>query len=178
MMFTVLLITVFVDLITAVAVGMIMASMVFMQRMVNLQLKSVTAITQPGEEAPLSNVEKELLAEAKGRVLLFHLQGPMSFGAAKDICRRMAAFDQYDVLILDLSDVPHIDFTSCRGVEDMIHDATNQGRSALLVGMKKPVLDALTKQGALRAVAGVNRHEAREQALRHALELIANTRTA
>lgn len=174
MMFTVLLITVLVDLITAVAVGMIMASMVFMQRMVNLQLQSVTAITQPGEEAPLSKVEKELLAEANGRVLLFHLRGPMSFGAAKDISRRMAAFDQYDVLVLDLSDVPHIDFTSCRGVEDMIHDATNRGRSALLVGMKKPVSDALTKQGALRAVPSVNRHEVREQALRQALELIAN----
>ncbi|MBT8420096.1 MAG: hypothetical protein KJO08_04455, partial [Gammaproteobacteria bacterium] len=38
MMFTVLFITVFVDLITAVAIGVIMASLVFMKRMTDLQL--------------------------------------------------------------------------------------------------------------------------------------------
>lgn len=176
MMFTVLLLTVFVDLITAVAVGMIMASLVFMQRMVNLQLDSVTAITEPGTESPLSEVESDLMRRAEGRILLFHLQGPMSFGAAKSLSRRMAGFDQYDVLILDLSDVPHIDFTSSRGVDDMIHDAVDRGRHALLVGARKSVSDMLARQGALRYVPEINRHPSRENALRHALDLIKKQR--
>ncbi|NNJ84803.1 MAG: SulP family inorganic anion transporter, partial [Gammaproteobacteria bacterium] len=54
MMFTVLFITVFVDLITAVAIGVIMASLVFMKRMTDLQLANITAITDPTEEHPLS----------------------------------------------------------------------------------------------------------------------------
>ena len=149
MMFTVLFITVFVDLITAVAIGMIMASFVFMQRMVELQLDSIVAITSPAPESPLSEAESRLLEAAGGRILLFHVSGPMSFGAAKGMARRLAGFDQYDVLILDLSEVPQIDFTSCRAIDDMLHDAWDSGREAYLVSCTPRVQAMLEQQGVL-----------------------------
>lgn len=148
-MFTVLLITVLVDLITAVSVGMIMASFVFMQRMVDLQLSSITAITNPKEEFPLSEEENRILTKANGRILLFHISGPMSFGAAKGMARRLASFDEYDVFVMDLSDVPQIDFTSGRAVDDMLHDAWDSGREAYLVGCSMLVASTLKKQGVI-----------------------------
>ena len=44
-MLVVLLLTVFVDLITAVGVGIVMASLLFVKRMSGLQLTNITAIT-------------------------------------------------------------------------------------------------------------------------------------
>ncbi len=178
MMITVLLITVFVDLITAVAIGMIMASMVFMQRMVNLQLESITAITEPPPEAPLSEAEREILTEARGQILLFHPGGPMSFGAAKGMARRLAAFDNYDALVIDLTNVPQIDFTSSRALDDMIHDAVDRGRTAFLVGARPKVYDMLLTQDSLRFVPQDHRYRDREPALRHALQIIKDKRDA
>ncbi len=172
MIFTVLFLTVFVDLITAVAIGMIMASMVFMQRMVNLQLDSITAITEPHPEAQLAEEEEEIMQEAGGRLLLFHLSGPMSFGAAKGTARRLAGFDQYDILLIDLTDVPQVDFTSSRAIDDMVHDAVDKGGHAFLVGARPAVCSMLIRQGALWMVPEDHRFQHRLPALRHALKLI------
>jgi len=171
-MFTVFGLTVFVDLVTAVAIGMIMSSFLFMQRMADLQLNSITAITSPGEESPLSEEEAQILQEANGRILLFRIVGPMSFGAAKSTARRLARFDEYDVLIIDLSDVPQVDFTSCRALEDMLHGAQDTGREAFLVGCKKQVCQILTKQGVINKSNEYLLIEHRVDALRKGLQLV------
>ena len=172
MMFTVLGITVFIDLITAVAVGMIMASLVFLNRMTELQLESITAITDPGEEAPLTDEEAEVMKAAGGRILLFHLGGPMSFGAAKGMARRLADYDEYDALVIDLADVPQADSTSCRAMEDIIREAQDVGRHAFIVGAQRPVADMLYAQGVFQKLADGHRYGKRIDALRHALRLI------
>lgn len=171
-MFTVLFTTVFVDLITAVAVGMIMSSFLFMQRMVDLQMESVTAITDPHAEAPLSDDERSVMNDAKGRILLYHIAGPMSFGAAKGMARRLAKFDEYDVLVLDLSDVPQIDFTSTRALDDMLHDAWDSGRDAYLVGCGPQVCDMLKKNGVVDKMHEDRLKKHRIDALNDALTLI------
>lgn len=177
-MLTVFFTTVFVDLISAVAIGMIMAAFIFMQRMVDLQLESITAITDPGEESPLSPEEKQILKEAKGRILLFHISGPMSFGAAKGMARRLAKFDEYDVLVLDLSDVPQIDFTSTRALDDMLHGASASGREAYLVGCKKRVCDMLMQQGVVEKFHEDRLKQSRIEALQDALQLIKDRQSA
>ena len=56
----------------------------------------------------------------------------MSFGAAKGMARQMAQFDQYDVLVVDLSDMPQIDFTATRALDDIIYNAQDSGRRVWL----------------------------------------------
>lgn len=145
-MFTVLFSTVFIDLIFAVALGMVMASFLFMQRMASLQINSMTAITSADDVKHLSNEQAALLDEAKGRILYFHISGPMGFAAAKSMARRLVGFDGYDALVIDLSDVPQIDFTSTRALYDIIHDARESGREAYLAGCDDQICDMLTKQ--------------------------------
>ena len=145
-MVTVLFSTVFIDLIFAVALGMIMASFLFMQRMATLQMNSMTASTSADGAKHLSDEEAALLDEANGRILYFHISGPMGFAAAKGMARRLVGFDGYDALIIDLSDVPQIDFTSTRAVDDIIHDARDSGRKAYLVGCGDQIRDMLVKQ--------------------------------
>lgn len=102
----------------------------------------------------------------------------MSFGAAKEMARRLAAFDNYDALAIDLSNVPQIDSTSSRALDDMIHDAVDRGRTAFLVGARLKVRDMLLKQDSLRFVPKDHRYRDREPALRHALQIIKDKRDA
>lgn len=173
-MLVVLLITVFIDLITAVAIGMIMASFLFMQRMSNLQIDSINALTRPREGSNLTEEESAILHEANERILLFQISGPMSFGAAKGTARRLAHFDSYDALVIDLSEVPQIDFTSCRAVDDMLHSAFDSGREAFLVGCRKNVSNMLKEQGILRLFSEDDLNKSRLEVLKLALERIKN----
>lgn len=171
-MFTVLLCTVFIDLIMAVALGMIMASFLFMQRMANLQMDSITTITSAEKNKHLSPEETAILNEANGRILYFHITGPMSFGAAKGMARRLVGFDGYDALIIDLSDVPQIDFTSTRALDDILHDARDSGRKAFLVGCQEQVYKMLTQQGIINIEHSEENKLSLIEALRQALQAV------
>jgi SulP family sulfate permease len=164
-MATVLLMTVFVDLITAVAVGMIIASFVFMKRMTDLQIASMRLISRPEDEAPLSDAERALIGAAGGRLLLFHLSGAISFSSAKELVRRASEVDDYGVLVLDLTDVSAIDYTSSRAIEDIIVDALARKRAVYLCGLRTKVHNVLARDGVLRHIAGENVRKSRADAL-------------
>lgn len=171
MMIVVLSMTVFVDLIMAVAVGMAMAGMVFMKRMVDLQLNSIQTIRDVDEDTPLSEEEAAILKQAEGRILIFHLGGPMSFGAAKGMARQLDQFDEYDILILELSDVPQIDFTATRALYDMVYDAQSEGRQVFLVGCHQQVCDMMDKQNVIARLPKENLVKERVDALRIARQM-------
>jgi SulP family sulfate permease len=165
LMLTVLLLTVLVDLIIAVSVGMVMASMVFLKRMTDLQLSSITTVSGPSEETPLSEHENAVLQEAQGRILLYHIEGPLSFGAAKGMVRRLANFKQFDALVVDLTDVPAIDYTSCRALDDMISDTLDANRTVFLVCRRPKLKTYLDRQGIFKKLKLDSIHSQRSTAL-------------
>ena len=171
LMFTVLFITVFVDLITSVAVGLVAASLLLVQRMADLQLKSIQAITEPGDESPLCEEAMSILRAAKGRILLYHLSGPLSFGAAKDMAQRLNMIDDYEVMILDMSNVPTIDFTTSVSIEDMIRGAQAEGHHVLLSGAQPVVRDILARRGVFELLGKENDFHRRLHAIRKAANL-------
>jgi len=171
-MLVVLCTTVAIDLLLAVGIGMVMASFLFMQRMADLQLNSITATKESKEELPLNTEERAIFAAADGRILLFHISGPMSFSAAKGMARHHATIKDYDIMLLDLSDVPMIDFTSARAVEDIIIDTQAEGRHVLLVGARSNVHEVLKKQKILRHLEPAMMYKNRLDALQYAAQLI------
>ena len=171
-MFTVLFVTVFVDLIIAVGVGMMMACLVFLKRQTDLQLASINVIHDVDEETPLSAEETEIVRATNGQLLLFHLGGPLSFGAAKGMVHRLAYQGDYRILLLDLSDVPAIDYTVSRAIEDMIIDTIGQGRLVLMALPEGAVARMLARDRVLEALPRDNVHADRAAALRHAGQLL------
>ena len=125
LMYLVFFLTVFVDLITAVAVGVFFANLLTVKSLSDIQSGRIKAITSPDDEA-LSEEESLILKNAKEKILLFSLSGPMSFGAAKTISQRMGILSKCDVLILDLSDVPLLGVTASLAIENMIKDAVGK----------------------------------------------------
>jgi SulP family sulfate permease len=172
LMFVVLFLTVFVDLITSVAVGMIAASFLLVHRMAQLQLRSIQAITEPDEESPLCEEAMTILKKAKGRILVYHLSGPLSFGAAKDMVKRLTVINGYDVLLLDLSNVPAIDTTTGMAIRDMIRSGQESGKHVMLSGVQPAVRTILQKVGALQLMRKDHEFTARLPALKQAALLI------
>jgi len=120
----------------------------------------------------LSPLEKQLLQQAGGKILLFGLSGPMSFGAAKSISQRMSIVKDYDVLILDLSDVPMIGITASLAIENMVKDAKGKRREGFIVGASGEVKARLRKLQILELLPPRNRVDRRIQALQLAMAIV------
>lgn len=172
LMYLVLFLTVFVDLITAVGVGVFIANLLTLQRLSDIQADEVQAITTPNEKLSLDPEEEILLKQAQGRILLFQLGGPMSFGAAKAISRRMSIVEDYDVLILDLKNVPYVGVTATLAIENMVKEAKEKRRHIFLVGASGKVEDRLRRLRVLRQILLDNHVETRLEALQQALVFI------
>jgi SulP family sulfate permease len=179
LMYLVLFLTVFVDLITAVAVGIFLANLFTVQRLTDLQAKQVRAVTNPHEihhNLDLSLAEEQILNLANGRILLFHLGGPMSFGAAKAISQQMSIVEDYDVLILELNEVPYLGVTATLAIENMVKEADERRRAVYLVGASGIVEDRLRRLKILRRVLEQNPVETRLSALEKGMDIVSQRR--
>ena len=168
--------TVLADLIMAVAVGLVLASVLFVKRMADLELMNLRIITAPTPESPLTDEEAAVLRRHDGRIILVHVDGPMSFGSAKDMVRRLegvAKWSSFAVVVLDLSAVPVIDGTAALAVEDMIRMAESHRQHLILVGMQPAVTGVLEGLGVLRLIPSDHHHATRLAALRQAAGLAA-----
>lgn len=142
-MYLVLFLTVFVDLITAVLVGAFVANMLTIKRLTDVQNSRIKTFTDGTEESNLSPMEKDILAQSKGDILLFQLGGPMSFGAAKSISRRLSFVKNYQALVLDLSDVPTLGVTAALAIESIVQDSIKRDRQVWIVVKPGQVQDRL-----------------------------------
>lgn len=173
LMYLVLGLTVFVDLITAVAVGAFVANLLTIKNLTDLQVKDMKAVTHVEDEDDwLSPEERSLLRAATGRILMFHLSGPMSFGAAKAISQQLSIVENYEVLILDLSNVPRLGITALLAIETMLKDAIEQKREVFLVGASGQVERRLQRLDILRQLPPTRKVRERLAALQESLQLI------
>ncbi|WP_414619328.1 SulP family inorganic anion transporter [Calothrix sp. CCY 0018] len=171
-MYGVIILTVFVDLIVAVGVGVFVANILTIERLSNLRSEDVKTITDADDAIHLNDVERDLLDRANNRVLLFRLEGPMIFGVAKAIAREQTAMKDHDVLILDLTNVPHMGVTSSLALENAIKEAIDNGRHVFIVGAQGKIKQRLQKLGILNMLPPHHVVNEREEALKQALNLV------
>jgi SulP family sulfate permease len=171
-MYGVLLLTVFVDLIVAVGVGVFIANILTIERLSNLQSQEVKTISDADDSINLSLEEKRLLDRANGRVLLFYLSGPMIFGVSKAIEREHRAMADADVLVVDLSDVPMLGVTASLAIENAIQDACDKGLKVFVVGAAGKVKRRLENLGLFSLIPQDHLVMDRISALQQAVALV------
>ena len=170
-MYAVLLMTVLVDLIVAVGVGVFVANVLTIERMSALSTTRVLTV-DPGGDPVLSDSERGLLERGGGKILLFHLSGPMIFGVAQAISRESSAMDESaQVLVLDLSDVSMLGTTVALALENVVLDALRRNKPVFIAGASQEVEDRLKRVGVLSSAVVLV--DDRETALRSALENVA-----
>jgi SulP family sulfate permease len=131
------LLTVFVDMVFAVGVGVVLAALLFMRRMASLtQTREVTRET-PGARVALP----------PGTVL-FHISGPLFFGAAD---KAVSALDVADpsvrCVILDLSEVPMMDASGAVALEAAVTHLRKRGVLTIIAGVNGQPRKLLARVG-------------------------------
>jgi len=168
-MYGVLLLTVFVNLITAVGVGIFIANVLTIKRLSDIQAEKVKPINSEDDEIFLDEEEKRMLKETSERVLLLHLSGAMIFGAAKAIAKQREVANNYDILILDLSDLSLLGVSSSLAIETLVKEACDKGHQVFIVTARKTVKNRLQSLKILdfnpRPKLKMNRKEALEEAI-------------
>jgi len=122
-MVLVLILTVFVGLIEAVAIGLVLASILFM--------KSISDIVENRTRAaPLKEFSREVLwkdeekyfNEIKDKVYIKHLDGPLFFGFASRFQDMFNALPQIKIVVIRMDKVPYVDQSGLIALEDAILD--------------------------------------------------------
>ncbi len=160
-MWGVLLMTVFWDLIGAVLVGMFVANLLTIESLTNHQLGNMNTAT-----GHLTEKEQNLLKCCGDDLLLFRMKGPLSFGAAKGISERMMLIKQYRILLLDITEVPHLGITASLAIERMSNEAERHHRTVIVTGASGKVKQRLAQLGVIHLI------DDRFEALKVALEKI------
>lgn len=171
-MYGVLLLTVFVDLIVAVGIGVFIANILTIERLSSMSSEKVKAISDADDDIDLTEEEKRLLDQAGGRILLFYLSGAMIFGVSKAISREHNAIQDCDVIIFDLSDVPMMGVTASLTIESAIREAVEKGRQIILVGITGKVKKRLENLGVLSLLPPHHLVIERKQAIEQAMTLV------
>lgn len=168
-MYLVIALTVLVDLIAAVGIGVFIANILTIDKMSALQARSVKSISTGDGDLMLPSDEKALLDQGKGQVLLFQLNGAMIFGVAKAIGREHNAIGECKAVIFDLSEVSHLGVTAALAVENAVEEAIEKGRQVFVVGASGTTQRRLEKLGLYKKLpaerTSLSRHEALQQAV-------------
>ncbi|ELU4010161.1 SulP family inorganic anion transporter [Vibrio vulnificus] len=172
-MYGVMLLTVFVDLIVAVGLGVFISNILIIERLSRVQAKQVKAISDADEnDVPLTDSERGLLDRANGKVLFFYLSGPMIFSVSKAISRQHSSIADYEAMILDLTDVPMIDVTVGLALENAIKDAQEAQCDVYLLCPNERVREQLEKFHVLDLVSDENTFKFRYEALNAAVNKV------
>ena len=165
-MYVVILLTVFVDLISAVVIGMFVANVMIIDKLTRAQSKQVKAISDFDDQIPFMGEERALLDALKGRCLLVYLSGPMIFGVAKTLSRQHDTIRKYDTVILDLSDVSMVDDTISLSIENTVAYILEQNKKALLVVKQQDVKEKFERMGIIELIGHENVFAERVNALK------------
>ena len=159
LMWLVLLLTVFWDLITAVVVGVFLANILTIKRHSELQRQAMRARSGGNDHHDLIPEEQELLRQA-GDQLLLQLSGPLSFGASKYLTQLLRSSTNFHTLVLDLSEVPLLGVTAALAIEAICFDCRDQKRQVYIVTASDQPRERLHRLK-VPAIAGVTLTQSR-----------------
>lgn len=171
-MYAVLLLTVFVDLIVAVGIGVFIANVITIEKLSASQSKNIKAMSDVDDRNPLDPQQRRLLNQAQGKVLFFYLSGAMIFGVSKALARERKNIENHDVVIIDLSDVSILDDTITLSLENVIEEALDKNKTVYVVVHTAKAKEKLQKLGLHTRLRDENFTQSRTAALEMALERV------
>ncbi len=158
---TVVFMTIFVDLITAVAVGIIMVSLLHSRYMLEHELDRLQLVrNQRREDMPL-DIPSPLarhIEGSEGDIALLRFHGPFSFASAKELVQRFSKLEFPEVLILDFAEVHRFDVSAAMAIEEVLQGAAAAEVRVIVCGLYSPGGQYLTQLKVFDAVAALERY--------------------
>lgn len=135
-MIIVLLVTVFFDLLIAVGVGMVMASILFMKKMGDITYANVR-ISSFNSALNENGNGYELPDSLKDKVIVKKIDGPLFFGFASGFQQKINELSNIRYVILRMENVPFIDQTGLYALEESILTLEQKGINVLIAGLQE-----------------------------------------
>ncbi|HEY5223680.1 MAG TPA: SulP family inorganic anion transporter [Microbacteriaceae bacterium] len=158
------IITVSVDLIFAVAIGIAVAAFFALRalsRASGVHREEINGSAIPGDE----------------RLAVFRIDGSLFFGAAERIVERVSEHDGIDVVILRLSQLQLLDATGAHTLAELVTALENRGVTVIIKGIKPDHLALLERVGVIGSLRHPNHLFAElEPAIAHARSHIQRNR--
>ncbi|MGX8797057.1 SulP family inorganic anion transporter [Fusibacter sp. JL298sf-3] len=161
------LITVFVDLVVAIEVGMVLAAMLFMKRMAEEScVREMTRDTAEEAEHFTPAFDVEVMNALPTGVQMYEINGPMFFGVADKFLEVLNSIDsETEVIILRLRNVPCVDATAIHSMKRFITLCKNKGIQLLVTGIQPQPYTSFEKAGLIEAIGKEHFYEKFETAL-------------
>jgi len=143
-MLLVLILTVFVDLLQAVALGLVMAALLFMKQMGDFsESKAVSASLNDFQDNFFQDDEKVISNTMKHQIYIQHFDGPIFFGFTAHFKKMMQTLPDVSVVIFRMCHVPTIDQSGMYAIEDAILQLHEKKITVIIAGIQKQPLDML-----------------------------------
>lgn len=141
---TTFFLTVIFDLVIAIEIGIVLSSFMFMKRMSeSVLVENITTDTVSGEHL----FDEELLDLPKD-VLLYEINGPLFFGAARQFQETITnTHFQPKVIIIRMRYVPLIDATGYQSLKEIIKSYQKRDVKVILSGIRDTLKSDFEKNG-------------------------------
>jgi SulP family sulfate permease len=166
------LLTVFVDLTSAIEIGMVLAAFLFMRRMI--QISDVDVVTSElKEETDADDIHAIHKFDVPKEVEVFEVKGPFFFGAAYKFKESLHLIEKNPkVLIIRMRQVPVIDATGLHIMEEVFNETKSKGTVLVISGIQRGVFKEFYKSGLLKKIGRENVFTTIDDALEHARTII------
>lgn len=159
--------TISVDLLVAMGVGITIAFVRAVHELGNLYDQEIVSLKEleqkwPGEEMP---------EDLKSKVLKLRLDGPLFFGVSDTMYRTVSQIADFEYLIIRMMRVPMVDMSGAFLLDDIIEKAESQGAKVLITGMEEPVRETLNRLKIIEKVGEENCLATFEEAADRIIEL-------
>jgi SulP family sulfate permease len=148
--------TVLIDLTVAIQLGIVLAAVLFMKRMVDLAEVQSLAPDEATADRICATDAAALSGLPEG-VLVYEVNGPFFFGAAHKFTSMLAGFSTAPrVMILRMRNVGALDATGLRVLESLFNNQLSGGPKLVLSGVQPQPMRVLTKSGFVERIGKEN----------------------
>ncbi|WP_077610418.1 SulP family inorganic anion transporter [Clostridium sp. Marseille-P2415] len=147
------ILTVVFDLVAAIGVGLVFASLLFMKRMADVADVNGWRYLEDGKEE--NDGDRIDLKPVPGHVAVFEINGPMFFGAADKISK-VVLEEGKRVLILRMRSVPAMDATALKSLKKLYHSLKRKNVILVLSHVNEQPMTMMERAGFVDAVGREN----------------------
>ena len=149
--------TVFLDLVTAVAIGLIVAGMASARQFERLELESVISVPLLDRSFLLSQEGANEVDAFSARVGLVALRGSFTVASSNKLINTISVdIRDHEVVILDFSDTVYVDDSAALVVEQLIDGAIAEDTACVVMGLAGLPATTLQALNVLRRVPEEN----------------------
>jgi SulP family sulfate permease len=134
-MVTVLVLSALWNLVYAVGIGLVIASLMFMKKIGDItgeasEIKTLKDIPWPDEI--------DFPEEYKERVFIKHVNGPLFFGSTSNFRQLSKQIPEAaEAVVIRMNRVPYLDQSGLYALEEVVIDLINKGKKVFVVGLQK-----------------------------------------